>query len=85
MSKQSLTLVVDLDERGIFKAHVDDAGGKEVFAFSSEDEETGRPSDDGLWLVEDGWMRHGKDVCGLLEYMQSMGVVGKNAALRLEG
>ncbi|MBU0501445.1 MAG: hypothetical protein KJ558_10140 [Gammaproteobacteria bacterium] len=81
--KQNLVLVTDLDERGLFKAHVEDTSGKEVFSFSNEDEDTGWPDEDGLWLVNDGHMRHGRDVCGLLDYMQTCGIAGQNASLRL--
>lgn len=83
--KQNFVLVIDLDERGLFKAHVEDASSShEAFAFSNEGDD-GWPDEDGLWLVNDGYMRHGRDVCGLLEYMQSAGIAGPNASLRLEG
>ena len=78
---QKLTLVVDLDERGWFRAHVEDQDGEEVFEFSNEDED-GWPS--GLWLVEDGFMRHGRDAHGLLEYLKSIGVATPNASMRVE-
>lgn len=54
MSKQALTMVVDLDERGVFKAHVDDDKGRTVFELSTEDDEEGV-----LWLVQpkSEWMR----------------------------
>jgi hypothetical protein len=80
-----LTLVVDLDERGWFKAHVEDQNDRTIFEFSNEDEETGWPSEDGLWLVEDGFMRHGRDADGLLDYLQSVGIAKPNATLRVEG
>lgn len=57
--RQELVQVVDLDERGWFKSHVENQNGRTVFSFSNEDEKTGWPSEDGLWLVEDGFMRHG--------------------------
>jgi hypothetical protein len=81
--RQQLTLVVDLDERGSFKAHVENQNGKSVFEFSNEDEETGWPSEDGLWLVSDGFMRHGRDTTGLLEYLQSIGIANPQATLSL--
>ena len=67
---QLLSLIVDLDERGSFKAHVDDQNDKTVFEFCNEDCETGWPSEYGLWLVEDGWMKHNQDSSGLLEYLK---------------
>lgn len=55
---QSLELVVDLDERGSFRGHVDDQLGQTVFEFSNEDAETGWPDPDGLWLIESGYVNH---------------------------
>lgn len=81
---QHFTLVVDLDERGHFKAHVDNANGKSVFDFSNEDE-TGWPSSEGIPLVADGYMKHGRDVIGLLDYLQVVGIAGNNASLSCVG
>lgn len=83
--RQELVLVVDLDERGLFKAHVDNQNGKTVFEFSNEDEETGWPSEEGLWLVEDGFMKHGRDAAGLLDYLVNIGIANSRATLRVEG
>lgn len=82
---QALVMVVDLDERGSFKAHVDDASGQAIFAFSNEDEVTGWPSEDGLWLVEDGYMRHARDGKGLLDYLQTVGLAHARSTLTVEG
>lgn len=73
-----LTLVVDLDERGIFRAHVEDGRQKNLFELSNEDE-------DGLWLIECGYMKHGRDTDGLLDYLQSMGIVGASATMTVQG
>lgn len=83
--RQELTLVVDLDERGWFQARVLNQNDRTVFQFSNEDEETGWPSEDGLWLVEDGWMEHGRDTNGLLTYLQHLGIAKPTTTLRLEG
>lgn len=83
--RQELTLIVDLDERGWFKAHVENQNGKTIYRFSNEDEETGWPSEDGLWIVEDGFMRHGRDSHGLLKYLQQMGIAKPTATMRVEG
>jgi regulation of enolase protein 1 (concanavalin A-like superfamily) len=81
--RQELALVIDLDERGWFKAHVENQNGKTVFQFSNEDEETGWPSEAGLWLVEDGFMRHGRDTDGLLTYLKSIGIAKPTATMSL--
>ena len=51
IANQKLTLAVDLDERGSFRAHVENANGECLFDFSNEDE-SGWPSEDGLWLED---------------------------------
>ena len=35
--QQELSLVIDLDERGVFKAHVENQNGRTVFEFSNGD------------------------------------------------
>lgn len=80
--KQDLTLVIDLDERDWFKGHVEDAKGKDVFEFSNEGE-NGWPSEDGFWLVEGGFMKHGTDTDGLLEYLVSVGVVAPGSTMEV--
>lgn len=84
IANQKLTLVVDLDERGSFRAHVENANGECLFDFSNEDE-SGWPSEDGLWLVVDGYMRHNRDADGLLEYLQSMGIAEPGATMSVQG
>ena len=79
---QELTLVIDLDERGSFVGHVENQKGKTVFAFSNEDE-NGWPDEDGFWLIEDGFMRHGTDTDGLLEYLVSVGVVAPGSTMEV--
>lgn len=79
-----LTLVVDLDERGIIRAHVENEVGNSIFDFSNEDED-GAPSEDGLWLIEFGYMRHARDALGLLEYLQEMGLAESCATMSVEG
>ncbi len=82
---QALVMVVDLDERGAFSAHVDDACGQAIFSFTNEDDETGWPSKTGLWLVEDGYMRHNRDGEGLLDYLQAVGLAHARSSLTVEG
>lgn len=82
---EKLTLVIDLDERGSFRAHVENEHGATVFSFSNEDEETGWPCSDGLWLVDMGFMKHGRDGDGLLEYLQSISIASPTASLKVEG
>ena len=63
--------VIDLDERGSFRAHVEDAGGSAVFRCSNEESEDG-----DLWLLVDGFMRNTDDTDGLSRYLRSVGLIG---------
>ena len=84
IKRHALTLVVDLDERGIFKAHVENHKGESIFEFSNEDD-NGNPSDDGLWLITAGYMHHGRDTRGLLEYLREIGRATRENTLSLRG
>lgn len=81
LAEDQLTLVVDLDERGYFCAHVENAKGRTLFEFDNDDE----TSDGGLWLVDMGYMRHARDAAGLLDYMRSAGIVGANSSMTVQG
>lgn len=63
--------VIDLDERGYFNAHVEDDDGKVVYEFSNDDSEDG-----SLSIIEDGFMKHTRDVRGLQDYLRDMDVIG---------
>jgi hypothetical protein len=80
---QHLAYIVDLDERGMFYAHVEDEAGVTLFEVSNEDPATGWPTENGLWLVDSGYMRHGHDVLGLLSYLEANQVVGAGNSLHL--
>lgn len=71
--------VINLDERGEFYADVRKGGeqGKTVFEIRS-DEETGEVS-----LIEDGFMKHKKDLRGLAAYMADLKIMKPGD--RLEG
>lgn len=77
-----LALIIDLDERGTFRAHVENAYGDEVFAFSNEEEDDDTSGE--IWLVEAGYMKNGRDTAGLLSYLQHMGLATNTARMGLE-
>ena len=68
---------INLDERGTFYADVRNAAGKTIFEVRAEDEP--------LWLVEDGFMKHARDVDGLHSYLVDMSVLPIASSLTLEG
>jgi hypothetical protein len=83
------TLNVDLDERGMFHAHVEDEDGTVVFELSNENEVlnnqgqvTGREYG-ALWLVEAGYMKHRTDVDGLQGYLIHVGVIPVGSRLTM--
>ena len=65
--------IVDLDERGTYKAHVEDSVGKIIYEISNEDEE-GNTSP--LWLIEDGFIKNTLDMQGLWEYLFGLQILG---------
>ena len=80
--------IVDLDERGMFHAHVEDENENIVYSISNEnpvyDDETGEEigSEYGvLQPVQDGFMKHSEDVDGLESYLIDMGVISKDSIL----
>lgn len=80
--------VVDLDERGSYRAHVEDQDGKIVFSYSNEEEivddegePTGETEEGELWLTRDGFMKHVDDIAGLEEYLKDTGFIEKDADL----
>lgn len=68
-------LFVDHDERGEFRAHVEDEKEKTVFEYGTGEEDDEGEVYDVLWLVEDGWMKHGRDMPGLTAYLQGINVL----------
>ena len=91
VKKQELVLVVDLDERGVFSAHVETENGQSIFEFTNlqsfdPESEGDDAADDEIWLITDGWMKHGRDATGLLEYLQEMGIAQKDVRrIRVQG
>ena len=56
--------VIDLDERGIFRAHLENESGRTLFSLDNESSPDG-----AVDLVTDGFLRHGRDTEGLREYL----------------
>jgi len=82
--------LIDLDERGSFRAHVEDAKtGKVIFQFSNEEEvlddegePTGETEEGEIGLVRDGYMKHGEDIAGLEEYLIDMKIIPEGSHLK---
>ena len=71
---------VDLNERGIYVAHVEDESGKIIFRISNEDSENGE-----LWIIEDGFMRHTEDMAGLTEYLIDIKIIPPHSLIVYKG
>lgn len=68
---------IDLDERGSFRASVRDEDGKVHFSVLGGNEiEEGESS-----LVDDGYMRHFKDIKGLESYLKDMNIISQDDRL----
>ena len=61
-----------MDERGTYKAHVEDSVGKIIYEISNEDEE-GNTSP--LWLIEDGFIKNTRDMGGLAKYLSELKIM----------
>jgi hypothetical protein len=62
---------VNLDERGGYYADVRDPDGLTIFEIKAGDLlDEGESS-----IFEDGFMRHGKDMDGLTDYLRQLGVI----------
>lgn len=69
--------VIDLNERGYFSAHVEDAAGTIVFSCNNEEDDgDGGIVHGELWLTMDGFMRHIHDVAGLTHYLRDIACIG---------
>lgn len=73
--------IVDLDERGIFKAHVECAKTeKEIYSIDSQ------VSEDGLIeIIEDGYMDNIHDMDGLTDYLVELGILSKGDEIIWKG
>jgi hypothetical protein len=88
--KNEFAYVIDLDERGYFESHVENWQGKEIFSISNchvvFDDETGEEIGEEygeICLVEDGFMKHGRDVNGLFFYLVDIKVIPTDSTLTL--
>ena len=60
------TYVIDLDERGLFRSHIEDEHGSCLYSFDEEHLSE---------LVNDGFIRHYSDRKALIEYYSSLGLL----------
>jgi hypothetical protein len=73
------TYTIDLDERGDFKAHVDDGQGETVFSIGTEDGASLAE------LIEDGFIKHGRDLAGLADYLKHVSIMTDDDRLEADG
>jgi hypothetical protein len=73
-------LVVDLDERGEFRATVY-SNLKEIEIFSYR---IGAcyPEEQGAYLIDDGFMKHARDTKGLTSYLRNVDIIEQNAVVK---
>lgn len=93
MSK-AYTYRIDLDERGEFRAHVENTRGKTVFEIhepryscwvcgqSPKDCRCDVPEIvQDTTIFDDGFMRHGRDIAGLADYLRDLAIMPKSCIL----
>jgi hypothetical protein len=73
---------VDMDERGIFAAHVENEREEIVFSMRYEDGD-GDGDGDGYTIFDMGYMKHKNDIEGLHDYMLMLGILPKNSSLKM--
>ena len=81
-ARLACTYHIDLNERGLFHAHVEDENGKFIYRITNEDEDEGAGE---IPEVVFGYMKHGEDVDGLCDYLFSLGFIPEGATIRMEG
>lgn len=66
------TYIVDMDERGEYRAHVEDPAGNSVYEIKSDPEGIVHP-------IEDGYMKNGRDMKGLTKYLKQLEIIPETA------
>ena len=74
--------IVDFDERGEYRAHVEDWDGKTVYSLEAE-----QTAFDEIELpdIVDGFMQHTQDMDGLAEHLQELGIIPVDAVINYQG
>lgn len=72
------TFHVDLDERGMFHASVRNRNDRVLFEIKLDE---ALPEEEQSNPIQDGWMKHNRDLKGLREYLVHLGVVTDKAVL----
>ena len=80
--------IVDLDERGLYRAHIEDEEGRIVFEYSNEEEvfdDEGEPTGEVIYgeipMIADGYMKHKDDIEGLENYLKEMEIIPKDSII----
>jgi hypothetical protein len=73
--------IVDLDERGTYKSHVEHSlTGEVIFEITNEDTESGQ-----IPLIEDGFMKNTRDMDGLNKILVDLGIILTGAKIVYKG
>lgn len=65
---------INLDERGLFSADVVEDDGHELYEVKSDPDAW-----DEIREVQDGWMRHARDLVGLTAYLVHLGTIARGS------
>lgn len=74
--------IVDFDERGEYRAHVEDWDGKTVYSLEAEQT---APDEIELPEIVDGFMQHTQDMDGLTAYLIDMEIIPEDATINYQG
>ena len=68
--------IIDLDERGTFRAHVDNLEtGETVFEINTDEDEGEN------WMIDAGYMKNNNDLGGLEAYLIEMDIIPSGSIL----
>jgi hypothetical protein len=72
------TYRINIDERGEFNADVIDCNGRDIYSINNDNESH------EILEVTFGFMKHAKDLKGLMEHLKSTDIIGKDATIELD-
>ena len=81
MKKPIYLFIIDLNERGVFRCHVECKDtGKIIFNADNEYSESGQ-----LDLIEDGFMKNIRDMSGLQDYLRKISLITNKSEIEYVG
>ena len=84
MKQPIFQFIIDLDERGIFRCHVENKETS-VIVWDASNEEGEGYWDGTFWPVTDGFMKNTKDMDGLRDYLRTVNIIPYHSRIEYVG